>query len=136
MPTVMCISANGRTTKLMAKDSTCTLTALSTKACGVKTNSMDGALRLGLMAQSTKASTPMEGKTAKVTSTGAMEPALSDSSTRTTSTVKASTRGQMVASTKETGLETRCMALVCSATETAESILENSGKTRKKVMAA
>jgi len=91
--------------------STCTLTVLSMRDTGKRTNNTEKARRPGPTARSTKETTWKERKTAMGTSNGQTDPPTMDSSQTTTFMVRESTSGQTSVNTKDNGRTIRCTAL-------------------------
>lgn len=107
MPTEIFTKASGLTTERTASELTSTLTALSTKENGSRTNRKAPAKKLGLMAQNMRATTLMARSMAEENLDLLMDPFMKESSSITKLTELGSIGGRMAKLMMETGGLTR-----------------------------
>jgi len=130
----MSMKASGLTIRLTVVAPTFTWTALNIPVSGEKTNSMDSALKLGLMVQSTKVTTSMERSMAPVLLNGLTDPCISASFITIIFTERASTHGPMAVSMKANGETTKCTEKELSPGPTGESMWVSTLMIKSKAM--
>ena len=132
MLTGMCTRENGKMTRLMGMENTCTPMVPNTKVIGKKINNTEKEKKHGLMVLAMKVTTLMERKMVMVNSSGLMVQPTKDNSRITTFMEEESIFGLIIDAMKDSGKITKCTAKVSSHGLMEESMKETIMMTRNK----